>query len=108
ALDEYLPDLSGNIAVKIDTQGAEPFVLAAGRKTLSKARAIVMEFWPYGMAQLGATPDQVYALVKQFLLYRDRARRAWDRNAVRQSRRCNVGADSQVRRNEAARILISI
>jgi FkbM family methyltransferase len=53
-LDEIAGNLDGPLAVKIDTQGAEPFVVSGGKETLGRAGLIVSEFWPYGMAQLGA------------------------------------------------------
>ena len=46
-------NLKGPLAVKIDTQGAEPFVVSGGKETLGRAGLIVSEFGPDGMAQLG-------------------------------------------------------
>jgi FkbM family methyltransferase len=66
ALDDALPDISAPLAIKIDTQGAEPFVLAGGKRTFGKAAAIVLEFWPYGMARMGSDPSEIFELVKQF------------------------------------------
>ena len=43
------------LGVKIDTQGAEPFVIAGGRKTLSSAQLLVLEWWPYMITRMGAT-----------------------------------------------------
>jgi FkbM family methyltransferase len=66
-LDQYLSVIGdGPLAVKIDTQGAEPFVIAGGRKVLSRAKAAVIEFWPYGMAQLGGNSQYVIDFVRQF------------------------------------------
>ena len=49
-LDQYLSVIGDDpLAVKIDTQGAEPFVIAGGMNVLSKTKAAVIEFWPYGM-----------------------------------------------------------
>jgi FkbM family methyltransferase len=56
SLDEIAGNLDGPLAVKIDTQGAEPFVISGGKETLSRAGLVISEFWPYGMAQLGANP----------------------------------------------------
>jgi FkbM family methyltransferase len=58
-LDELIPTDEVPLAVKVDTQGAEPFVLAGGTRTLSRAGLIVMEFWPYGMARTGGDPEDV-------------------------------------------------
>ncbi len=66
ALDNYFANASGPIAVKIDTQGTEPFVIAGGWNTLSRAGALVIEFDPRMISELGASPDMIYALVKEF------------------------------------------
>lgn len=58
-LDEIAPTVEGALAVKIDTQGAEPFVVQGGRKTLKRASFVIMEFWPYGMARMNADPEVV-------------------------------------------------
>jgi FkbM family methyltransferase len=60
-LDEILADvaLSEPLAAKIDTQGAEPFVFAGGRKTLGRAKLIIVEWSPYLMARLGGDPKIV-------------------------------------------------
>jgi FkbM family methyltransferase len=47
---------TAGLAVKIDTQGAEPFVIAGGRKTLADAQLLAIEWWPYMMARMGADP----------------------------------------------------
>lgn len=54
------------LAVKIDTQGAEPFVVAGGREILAAADLLVIEFWPYGMKRLGGDPNEVIALLSGF------------------------------------------
>ncbi len=53
-LDTIVPHIWGPLAVKIDTEGAEPFVVVGGKKTLEKCQLLVLEFWPYAMARLGA------------------------------------------------------
>jgi FkbM family methyltransferase len=66
-LDEIAGNLTGPLAVKIDTQGAEPFVVSGGKETLGRAGLIVSEFWPYGMAQLGGnSKDFIEFLRDQF------------------------------------------
>ncbi len=57
-LDEIAGSLNGPLAVKIDTQGAEPFVVSGGKKTLSQAGLVISEFWPYGMVRLGGDPEE--------------------------------------------------
>ena len=41
------------LGVKIDTQGAEPNIIAGGIRLLSAADLIALEFWPYGMRRMG-------------------------------------------------------
>jgi FkbM family methyltransferase len=56
-LDDQGIEITGPLGVKIDTQGAEPFVVSGGRETLRRAGLIVMEFSPYQMAQMGGDPE---------------------------------------------------
>jgi FkbM family methyltransferase len=58
-LDEVIAEISGPLAVKIDTQGAEPFVIGGGRQTLAKAGLLILEFWPYGAARLDGDLNSV-------------------------------------------------
>lgn len=58
-LDDLPIELRHPVFVKIDTEGAEPFVVAGGRKTLSQADTILMEWSPYSMARVGADPSVV-------------------------------------------------
>jgi FkbM family methyltransferase len=52
-LDELVPPVEGPLAVKIDVQGAEPFVVAGGRRTIAAADLVIMEFSPYWMNRMG-------------------------------------------------------
>jgi FkbM family methyltransferase len=52
-LDDVIADPVHPIAAKIDVQGAEPFVVNGGRHTLSRARLLSIEFWPYSMRRMG-------------------------------------------------------
>jgi FkbM family methyltransferase len=63
-LDEIVGNLDGPLAVKIDTQGAEPFVVTGGKETLSRAGLIVCEFWPYGMARLGGNSEYLIEFLR--------------------------------------------
>jgi FkbM family methyltransferase len=65
-LDDFVDRISGPLAIKIDTQGAEPFVVAGGQKVLAKAGLLVMEFCPFLMRQLGGNPDLVVASISGF------------------------------------------
>jgi FkbM family methyltransferase len=63
-LDAIMPAVVGPLAVKIDTQGAEPFVIAGGANVLAKCEFLVMEFWPYGMSLLDADPEIVFSFIE--------------------------------------------
>jgi len=65
-LDDFLDRVAGPLAVKVDTQGAEPFVIAGGRKVFARAGLIAMEFCPYLMRQLGGDPGAVIDLASTF------------------------------------------
>ena len=59
-LDEYLKDDSGKLAlIKIDTQGAEGYILEGMRETLQKhpEMVIYMEFTPSCARQTGFDPE---------------------------------------------------
>ncbi|MGI8425732.1 MAG: FkbM family methyltransferase [Actinomycetota bacterium] len=53
-LDEIALRNEMPLVVKIDAQGAEPHVVEGGKETISRADLVVIEFWPYGMARMGA------------------------------------------------------
>ena len=59
-LDEIAGTVTMPIAVKIDVQGAEPFVVKGGRKTLASAGLLILEFSPYSMARMGADPEEIF------------------------------------------------
>jgi FkbM family methyltransferase len=63
-LDEVAPNNSGPLALKLDTEGAEPFVVTGGRNTLRRADLIAMEFWPYAMDRMGADPEEIFSLIE--------------------------------------------
>jgi FkbM family methyltransferase len=65
-LDDFLGAITGPLAVKIDTQGAEPFIIAGGQQVLTKTDLLVMEFCPYLMRQLGGDPEIPISLVTGF------------------------------------------
>jgi FkbM family methyltransferase len=62
-LDDVVMDLPEPIAVKIDVQGAEPFVILGGRNTLSRAILLGLEFWPYSMRRMGGDINAVLAFL---------------------------------------------
>ncbi|MET0606295.1 MAG: FkbM family methyltransferase, partial [Beijerinckiaceae bacterium] len=63
-LDGVVSDAGSPLAVKIDTQGCEPFVFDGGRRTLAKAELIHFEWWPYSTRRLNGDPR----IVTEFLL----------------------------------------
>ena len=63
-LDEIAGNLNGPLAVKIDTQGAEPFVVLGGKETLGRAGLVVLEFWPYGMSRLGGNSEDLIKFLR--------------------------------------------
>lgn len=63
-LDEVVPLSRGPLAVKIDTQGAEPYVFAGGRETLSRADLVILEWSPYWMRRMNADPSVVPQLLE--------------------------------------------
>jgi FkbM family methyltransferase len=65
ALDSIIPPLSGPVAVKIDTQGAEVFVFKGGLRTLKSCALLIVEFWPYGMARLGTDAESVVRFLEE-------------------------------------------
>lgn len=65
-LDEFEPHIEGAVAAKIDTQGAEPFVISGGERVLSRASFVVLEFSPYHMDLLGSDPEIVFRFLSGF------------------------------------------
>ena len=65
-LDSVLGRVAGRLAVKVDTQGAEAFVVAGGREMLARAGLLAMEFCPYLMRQIGGDPAVVIDAVGAF------------------------------------------
>lgn len=53
------------VAAKIDTQGAEPFVLEGGIETLSECGLLSIEFMPYMMMRLGGDPLVVVKFLRE-------------------------------------------
>ena len=62
-LDAIIPAVVGPLAVKIDTQGAEAFVIAGGANVLANCDFLIMEFWPYGMSLLDADLEIVLSFI---------------------------------------------
>jgi FkbM family methyltransferase len=58
-LDEAVSELRPPVAIKIDTQGAEPYVFAGGRNVIACADLLISEFWPYGMHRMGGNVGEI-------------------------------------------------
>ena len=65
-LDDFLPRVVEPLAIKIDTQGAEPFIIEGGRQVLGRAGLLAIEFCPYLIGQLGGDANLVIDLLSGF------------------------------------------
>ena len=65
-LDDLDLPIAGPLGVKIDTQGAEPAIIAGGRETLARAGLAVLEFSPMLMDRLGGDPEIVLEYLAGF------------------------------------------
>jgi FkbM family methyltransferase len=63
-LDDLVTPKRMPIAVKIDTQGAEPFVTLGGAKLLASAGLLIIEIWPYGIARMGGSVEPIVTLLR--------------------------------------------
>lgn len=64
-LDVLVGEIGAPLAVKIDTQGAEPFVVAGGARTLARADLLVMEWSPYLMARMGGDQHSILEMLRR-------------------------------------------
>ncbi|MHC4944998.1 MAG: FkbM family methyltransferase, partial [Planctomycetota bacterium] len=68
-LDEVVPaeGIKEIIAIKCDTQGAEVGIYLGGQKIISKAKALLMEFWPHGLNLMESDPEEIFdKLIQDF------------------------------------------
>jgi FkbM family methyltransferase len=63
-LDDVVEVKRKPLAVKIDTEGAESFVIEGGPRLLSEAQLFFTEIWPYGIARMGGDIERVAKLIK--------------------------------------------
>jgi len=78
-LDSFLPDGAVDL-VKIDAQGAEAWIVSGARGVLERSRArLLLELWPFGLAQCGETAARLVAFLAE-LGYRPV--RAFDRRST--------------------------
>ena len=74
-LDDLNVETRRPLAVKIDTQGAEPFIISGARRILSTAELLAVEFWPYGMARMGGDAQVVIDFLRMNYQRTDRRKR---------------------------------
>ena len=65
-LDSFDRKFKKPLAVKIDTQGAEPFVIKSGANLLAQAELVILEFSPQSMRELGCDPEVVLEFIGRF------------------------------------------
>ena len=58
-LDSIVRGVEGPLAIKIDVQGAEPYVVAGGQRTLGMADLLIIEWAPYWLRRCGGDPEVV-------------------------------------------------
>jgi len=65
-LDDFAGRIKRPLAAKIDTQGAEPFIIAGGQTVLAEVGLLALEFCPYLMRQLDGDVDVPITLISGF------------------------------------------
>jgi FkbM family methyltransferase len=65
-LDDFHHHSSGPLAVKIVTQGAEPFVIKSGMGLLRQSGLVILEYWPHSIRALGGNPEFVLEFIDSF------------------------------------------
>ena len=65
-LDDVGLELKGRVAAKIDVQGAEAGVIAGGKRVLSQASFIIMEFCPFMISRLGGSARIITDFLRGF------------------------------------------
>jgi hypothetical protein len=65
-LDDLVTDIRHPLAIKIDVQGAEPFVVEGATETLAAADIAIFEFAPYWLAQVGGDPSVITGCLAAF------------------------------------------
>lgn len=73
-LDEFASEVEGPLVVKIDSQGAEPFVVQGAHRVLGMAALLIMEFSPYHLRRLGGDVDAMLQFLQENFLHGKLAR----------------------------------
>ena len=63
-LDPDFSCLNERLAVKVDVQGAEPFVFEGGDRVLGAAGLMIVEYSPYCMARMRANPESILRVLE--------------------------------------------
>jgi hypothetical protein len=66
AIDDFIKPIRFPLAIKIDTQGAEPFVIQGAAHLLQLAKLAIIEFWPDGIHRMDGDIRHVIDLLKTF------------------------------------------
>ena len=62
-LDSFMKGRKIDI-IKIDVQGAEGLVFEGGRDVLKNVKAVLLEYWPYGLRNCGSDPVSFLRMFK--------------------------------------------
>jgi FkbM family methyltransferase len=81
-LDEAVGEFRPPMAIKIDTQGAEPYVFGGGKNVIARADLLISEFWPYGIDRIGGERRRNVPSTGRIFRY-DCCRRSRGRGSVR-------------------------
>jgi hypothetical protein len=65
-LDDLNITITRPFFVKIDAQGAEPFIFLGGETTLAQADVIVSEWSPYQMRRMGVDPFAMISIMRKY------------------------------------------
>ena len=68
-LSALVGKIEGPLLIKTDLQGAEPAMFRGGEAVLAKAHAVLIEYWPYGMARLGEDEDAFCAHIAKLFRF---------------------------------------
>ena len=64
-LDDVVSVRRRPLAIKIDTEGAESFVIEGGPRLLAEAEVFFTEIWPYGIARAGGDIEVIAKVIRE-------------------------------------------
>lgn len=65
-LDAVVGDVASPVVIKLDTQGAEPWVISGGAKMFAQAEMVLCEFSPYQMKRMGTSAEVILTMLAAF------------------------------------------